>query len=181
MLSSPPNHPNTDELSIRLLLACLAAGIGVSKYRQLCEWLDLPTCAFDVASQKHTNFDREIYTPLIQEIISCIPSTSFSTTHYLIWTYLNQIPFQFSMETQKILHSLLLSKLDMKERLTIAYANSATRQCLLCTRARENSSSIDYEQPIAPKKLPSPQSHSLSATLSEKLSNLRLKATQSRI
>ena len=170
MLSSPPLS-----LSVALTLRCLELEVPSPDFRLLVLWAAPDECNIptkDLLKLEHLAF---------RELLSCIPNHLPSRVSLTIrWELIAYLTI-LSSTNQLALTTYLGANRAMRERLITAFGNSPTHPFSPSIPARVSSNSPSSGRPIAPKKLPSPQSHSLSATLSERLSNLRLKATQSRI
>ena len=155
-------------LRLILPLVSLANNLSYTQFKTLRD-------SFSLESSVISNPQKEIYTPLITEINQCLPSTIFSIHLHQIWILASLILLDYSMEEQKQMQEFLGTNQDMKDRLTIGFGNLAIRQYSHFTRAQENSSYTNLEQPTDWKKQRSPESPSLSVELLDKLSNLRLK------
>src|SRR3990172_3459815 len=107
-----------ESLHFRLALKTLEISLSYHKYKRLREWLSLD-CLVE---------DREIYTPLIQEILVCFPKTSTSTLFYQIHHFAAGILCDLTQKEQIQMTEYLSKNQDMKERLTLAFDNSHTHR-----------------------------------------------------
>lgn len=159
----------TPSLRLILPLVCLANNLSYSQYKRLRDSYSLESFS------PSDNPLREIHTPLINEILQCLPSTIFSIHLYQIWQLASLILMEYSMKEQMEMLEFLGQSQDMKDRLTIGFGNLAIRQYSHSTHAQENSNCISYEQQTDLKTQTKPKSHSPSVELSARLSNLRSK------
>ncbi len=150
--------PLDTKIIIRAFPTLLSYNLSRDDYYILLSWL-CPT-AIKVPGKDL------LYTPseLTREIWKCLSNSTWTNSYP---TRLLLLGLQ-SLIRNKILatyQQVLISSPDMREQLTLAFDNLATAHFSRCTRARENSSSPDYEQPIEQKSRLNPQLRSRMATL----------------
>ncbi len=155
-------------LYFRTLCAAIASNLTYSDFKILSDWLrNEPLFVSEFPD------NGAIYTPLALEIYKCLPTHSTSTNFYQIQWMLGLVLTSIPIQNQMQLLHLLTSSQDMKEQLIQGFANSATAHFSRYIRARENSNSPDYEQPIEQKNHLSPQLLSRMAMLLERESKKR--------
>lgn len=164
MLSNPPLS-----LSNQLTLRCLELGIPSEDFRLLVLWACPDQC--NIPTQDLLKLEVLAF----RELMSCIPTHSTAKVSLAIRFELIAYLVLLKSQNQLALTKHLGSNPATKERLITGLGNYPILPCSLSIRARESSSSIDYELPTAPQKQISLPLHLPSAMLSEKLSNLRLK------
>ena len=136
------------------------------KYQLLKEWLHC----------EPSSFCREgIYSPLLEEITSCLPQISTSTHFYMIHQWTSLLFLDLTLKQQKELYHQLMSNQDMRDQLIIGLGNFPIHPSSLSTPAPESSNCTGNDPLTEPKSPPSPPSPLLTDTLLERLSNLRLK------
>lgn len=164
--ASLPQLELCENLYIRTLCTCLSYSLMYSEFKLLAEWL-IPE-PFSVSEFPDQG---AVYTKLALEIFSCQPQISISTNFYQIQSLLSLTLTGIPIASQRRMWELLISSPDMREQLTLAFDSLATAHFSRCTRARENFSSPDYEQPIEQKSRLNPQLLSRMATLLGKASS----------
>ena len=151
---------------MRIWVATISSTLPHSAFQSLLTYLEIDPPI-------HPNPERAIYSPLLSIIQSCLPQTIYSIQIYSIKVAMDRASQTFSMKEQMQITEFLGASQDMKDQLTTVFANSATRQSLHYIRAQENTSFINSAPAEQQIQIP-PVSPSLSATLSARLSNLRL-------
>ena len=122
-----------------------------------------------------TPTSREIYTPLISEILSCLPANSISIHFYQIQLLTSLVlPRDLTNREQRNLAEILGVNQDTREILITAFANYHIPRSSRFTPAPESFNSIVSVAPIAPKKILKAQSLSPLDISSEKVSNKSL-------
>jgi hypothetical protein len=166
-MEKPISMSSEDKLEILLPLVYLTMMpprvYNIPDYRLFCEWLlEKPF--------KAQNSSKEIYTPLIQEILTCLPHHSICNHFSMIQSWTNWVLLWTPLEKQKLLHKFLLSSPVTKERLTTAFVNYSTHLYSHYIPARVSSSSTNSVQPTKQKSFLNPPSPSALATLSAMVS-----------
>lgn len=157
-----------EELTLRLIVSCLAYNHTYQTYKLLSNWLTPePLSVYEFPDS------GAIYTPLIQSILCQLPTNSVSTAFYQMWSMVAMVLTSIPLETQQRMAKFLqhTSNRDMREQLTQGFDNLATAHFSRYIRARENFSFPDCEQPTVAKNSLSPQLHSRLATLLGKASS----------
>lgn len=148
-------------IRIQLALLFIQAKLTQPEYKLLRDFLECESTAPPT---------RTIHTPLIQEILTCLPQNSTSIHFYQLWNLAAQVLPDLTVTEQENLTLQLSQSQDMKARLIIAFANYHIPRYLLSTNARESSSSTGFVQPTEQKLTINQTLRSRLAMLSEKVS-----------
>lgn len=157
-------------LSLRQLvvLRSIVHLYSFAKFRELSRWLEIDSIS-------HTSNQFILHTPLLVQIISCLPQQT-SSKHSLILVDLQAtIRLYLSLSDQAQITQTFSKSQDMKDQLTIAFVNCHIPQYSHSILAPVNMNYIKNVQLPGSNKLNDNQLPLLSGELSERLSNLRLK------